>query len=110
MPAEIIEGGEGAAAHAVDVQRAVEVIDLVLQDARVPASRFDLLGLSAVVKAIHPHAVRPVHHCGEAGHAQAALEEFGTLIAERGNLGIDDHVEGNGPAFALGQVFGGGVL
>ena len=69
VPAEIIECGERAQVHAVDVQRAVEVIDLVLQDSRVPSGRFDLLGLSAVIEAVHAYAIRAIDHRGESSDA-----------------------------------------
>ena len=45
----VVEGGEGAGLHAVNVEGAVEVIYFVLEDAGVPAGGLDEVGFGALV-------------------------------------------------------------
>ena len=42
--AVVVEGAEAAGFHAIDVEGAIQVVDLVLQDAGVPAGGFDHAG------------------------------------------------------------------
>jgi hypothetical protein len=49
MPVVIFERAKAATAHAVDIQGSSQVVDLVLQDARIPTSRVDPNGFSQVV-------------------------------------------------------------
>ncbi len=67
---------ESARVHAVDVERAVQVIDLVLQDAGVPALGVDKLWFAVFIEIAHAHAAVARHLGGVSGDAEAALEEF----------------------------------
>ena len=50
----------------------MQMIDLMLQDARIPARRLDDLGISFVIQTVDPHLARPLHHGRKPGQAQAA--------------------------------------
>src|SRR5277367_3666102 len=63
----VVEGGEGAGLHAVNVERAVEVIDFVLQDAGVPTGGWDGLRLTVLVQILDSNASRPGDDGGKAG-------------------------------------------
>src|SRR5688572_13103763 len=103
-------GHERARLHAVDVDDAVQVIDLVLQDAGVPAAGPDRPRRARLVEALDPHGVRTGDHGDEAGEAQAALE-----VADRGVvLGhqhrVDDDVERHRLALAGAALLAGQVV
>jgi len=53
---EVVQGHEAACVHAVNVESAVQVIDFVLQDACVPARRFNRPRRSVGIKAIDTNA------------------------------------------------------
>src|SRR5271165_5181287 len=102
MAAEIVYRHKRAGQHAVDVDGAVEMIDLVLQDSGVPAGGFDHLLLAVTPEAFDADAMRAGHYGGEAGHAQAAFEKLDRIAMER-DYGIDDDRKRNREAFALGE-------
>ena len=104
----VVEGGEGARLHAIDVEGAVEVIDFVLEDAGVPAGGLDELGLGALVEVFDADGAGAGDDGGKAGEAEAAFVEIFYFVAGVGDHGIDDDVERHGAAFAFGEV-GGGV-
>src|SRR5882724_651704 len=96
----------------VDVERPVQVIDLVLQDARVPAGRADRDGLAAVIERLDGHGARARHERLEPLDAEAALVVLDDLVAQREARRRDD-VEGDGFALlrlALADVLDDGEL
>src|SRR5277367_392132 len=100
----VVEGGEGAGLHAVNVERAVEVIDFVLQDAGVPTGGWDGLRLTVLVQILDSNAARPGDDGGKAGEAEATFVEILFFVAVIGDHGIDDDVKRDGPTLALGKV------
>ncbi len=58
-PGQVAGQGEGSGVHAVDVERSVQVIDLVLQDARVPTTGLDLYRAAVVIEGLHGHRLCP---------------------------------------------------
>ena len=81
------------------------MIDLVLQDAGVPASGIDLLRNSKLVEIVHPDPAVSRHLGGVSGDAEAALEEIDLRVAVHFQPGINEYVEGNALALALAQLF-----
>jgi hypothetical protein len=53
----VVEGGEGAGQHAIDVEGALEMIDFVLEDAGVPAGGLDELRFGALVEVLDADGV-----------------------------------------------------
>ena len=52
MPGEVIHSHHRAAEHPVQVQHAAQVVDLVLQDAGIPAIGFDAHGVAFMIEAV----------------------------------------------------------
>src|ERR1700736_5970347 len=52
----IFRGAEGAAVHAVNIQIAVQMIDFMLKDSRVPAGSLDVFWIAALVQTLHANA------------------------------------------------------
>ena len=103
----VVEGGEGAGLHAVNVEGAVEVIYFVLEDAGVPARGLDEVGFGALVEEFDADGAGTGDNGGKAWEAEAAFVEMFQFVAGVGDYGIDDDVERDGAAFAFGQVGGG---
>src|SRR5690349_7892954 len=61
MAGEILHGRERSRVHPVDVHRAVQVIDLVLQDTRVPALGHDRLRLAILIETLDESTCGPGH-------------------------------------------------
>src|ERR1039457_2348265 len=92
--------------HAVEVQRPVQVIDLVLQDACVPSRSLNYPSRPSLIQTLHTHLTRARHDRGEARHAEAPLEELnigGGLLLQHW---INDHVKRDRLALAHGDLFG----
>ena len=103
----VVEGGEGAGLHAVNVEGAVEVIDFVLEDAGVPAGGLDELGLGALVEVFHADGAGAGDDGGETGEAEAAFVEIFHFVARVDDHGIDDDVKRDGAALAFGEIVRG---
>src|SRR5580658_6154813 len=73
---EVFAPHERSRQHPVDVKRAVEMVDLVLQNAGIPAAGVNRHRLGALVQAIDSDGKRARHNGGEPGQAQASLEKF----------------------------------
>ena len=69
--------------HAVDIQIALQMIDFMLKNPRVPAGGLDAFGLAAVIKALHAHAARTWDQGKKSRQAQTAFEKFHGLIVLR---------------------------
>jgi hypothetical protein len=95
---------EGSALHVIDVHGALQVIDLMLQDARVPARRNNHAFASVLIETLDRDFASTRDHSHEARQTQAAFEEFDFLIPEGRNAWIDDDVERNRPALADGKI------
>src|SRR2546426_7540768 len=90
---DVAEGPE--VAHAVDVDDAVQVVGLVLDDAReeVLGVHFLPVALAVVILETHRDAARD--HAAHVGHRQAALPAVLHLVGQGGHHGIDDDGERN---------------
>jgi hypothetical protein len=75
MPRVVIERAKAAAPHAVDIQGPSQVIDLMLQNAGVPAFCFYLFQFSGFVQSPNPHSPSTRDHGHEARQAKAAFKE-----------------------------------
>jgi hypothetical protein len=104
----VVEGGERAGLHTVNVEGAVEVIDFVLEDAGIPAGGLHEVGFGALVEVFDAHGAGARDYGGKTGEAEAAFVEIFNFVAGVGDRGIDDDVKRDGAAFAFVEV-GGGV-
>jgi hypothetical protein len=93
--------------HDIGVEPAVEMIQLVLQNPRIPAGRFDHPRLSAFVEACHSNGARPRYHCHQSRDAETALIEGNIRRCKQIYLWIDDCVEGDWHSLPFAQLFGG---
>ena len=77
----VVEGGEGAGLHAVNVEGAVEMIYFVLEDAGVPAGGLDEVGLGALVEEFDADGAGAGDDGGKTGEAEAAFVEIFYFVA-----------------------------
>src|SRR5258707_12827550 len=78
---------------AVDEQDAVEVVDLVLEDARQPIAGLDLDGLAFAVEGFDGDGFVAQDVAGIARQRQAALGPIHHLLPAGHDLGLDDDVQ-----------------
>src|SRR5712671_1660981 len=88
----------------------MQVVDLMLQDARVPSRCFQCLFYTAFVQKFHGYGARPGNKCRKTCDTQTSLEEFNHLIALLRNSRVDDGVKRHGPPFAFSKLLLGDVL
>src|SRR5882724_7308073 len=88
----------------------MQMIDFMLQDARVPSRCFQYLFHAALVQKFHGYGARSGNKRGKTCDAQTSLEEFHHLIALIRNSRIDDGVKWDGPSFAFSKLLFGNVL
>lgn len=81
--------------HPVNIERSIEVVYLVLKNARIPSGGFDHTRLSAMIEASHAYLPRAGYKCGVTRKTQAALEEFLSYLSVQLNYWIDDDVKRN---------------
>ncbi len=74
--------------HAIDVEQTVQVIDLVLQDARVPAFRFHSHWFGTLVQKLNRHSMRARNDRGVAVDTEAAFEELDAAVLRATILGL----------------------
>src|SRR5690348_7792896 len=110
MPVEIVHRAESAAAHAVDVEAASQMIDFMLQDARIPSVCLDDFFLAALIQTFDADRPGPRHKCRKTGQAEAAFEKGNGWVRRMQDARIHNHMEGNWLSFAFGEYVGRGVL
>ena len=82
------------------------MIDLMLQNSRIPTGGREHAWLSALIEAFDTDGAGARNHGGESGQAEAAFVESDVSIVPESDLGIDDHMERHGVAIFLGEFFG----
>jgi len=92
----VINRGKRFGLHDIGVEPAVKMIDLVLQNPRIPADRFDYPLLPVLVKARHSNGARHRYHCHQPRDAKTAFIEENIRRCEQLYLRIDDFVEATG--------------
>jgi hypothetical protein len=92
--------------HAIDVQRAVEVVDLVLQDARRPPAHVHRLRLPALVEPRHLDLRVALDQRRIPVDAQAPLEEHPPRLPDRPQHRIDKDPDRDLHALALADLVG----
>jgi GNAT superfamily N-acetyltransferase len=90
--------------HVVNVNPAVQMVDLMLQNARIPPAGIDGFLLALFVQAFHPYAMGTGHQSHQAVKAQTSLKEFNLVVVEQGDFRIDDHMKCNHGALAIGKL------
>lgn len=86
------------------------MVDFMLQDAGIPAAGLDHSEPGFFVHALYANFSGARNDSHHSGHAQAAFEEFHRSIFQKGEPGVDDHMERNGSALSLSQQFAGGIF
>src|SRR5262245_34333400 len=99
-PRVVLQRHEGADLHPIELAHPVQMVDLVLEDARVPTGSRDDDGVRALVEGFDAHALSARHDGGEPLYAQAALEEPERTRLLDGEHRVDDHLERNGAALS----------
>src|SRR5579863_941254 len=94
MTSSVTSGRKCPGPHPVDVERPAEMVDLVLEDPRVPATCVDGDRLSVVVERLHVDGAGARHDSLKPFDAETAFEEIDHLRAER-QPRVDDDVERN---------------
>src|SRR5581483_131590 len=84
------EGERFEGFHAVDEEHAIEVIGLVLDDARRKVVRADLDALAVAIEGAHFDLTRTRHAAADVRDAQTSFPVFDHVDADRRDLGIDD--------------------
>src|SRR4029077_3104784 len=80
----IFRGAEGAAPHAVDIQIAMQMIDFMLKNSRVPAGSLDGFRIAALIQTLHSYAAGTRDEGKISRQAETALEEFHDLVLLQG--------------------------
>jgi hypothetical protein len=105
---EVFTPHEASSEHAIEIHRASQVIDLVLEDARIPALRMNRDRLGSFVQAIDAHRERTRNDRCKSRQAQAAFEEFNRCRRViDGQDRIDDGVRRDWFSHARGKLIGG---
>jgi hypothetical protein len=90
----VVDRGEAAVPHTVDIQGPFQVIDLMLQNARIPTFRFDLYELPSSVESPHSYSSSTRHDRHKAGKAETAFEEthfcLVGAVRYKANLSVED--------------------
>ena len=110
MPRVIVVSTQRTRLHPIDVEYAVQVIDLMLKDSGVPAGCVNRHGLRLFIQAFDSHLPGARDNRGETRDTQTALKEFGNLEVRKIQFRIDQHMERHRPALAFGRVFLGQLL
>ena len=86
------------------------MVDLVLQDAGVPACSLEVPRSCLMVEVVDTHSTCAENERGEAGKAEAALEEILVGRGFQGQHRVDKDLKGNRRAFPLGEGLGADVF
>ncbi|EAU63665.1 hypothetical protein STIAU_2225 [Stigmatella aurantiaca DW4/3-1] len=100
----VLGGGEAPGLHPVQVEPPFQVVELVLENAGVPALGHQGHRGPVLVQRLHADTARPGHQRREAGHAQTPLVKFHQRRILHHQRGVDEDVEVHRLAFARGQV------
>src|SRR5262245_44056964 len=66
IPRQVLNRCKGARLHAINVQMTVQVVDLMLQNARKPTRRLQTFRLALFVEAFDDYAASAFHQCAVA--------------------------------------------
>src|SRR4029079_6645115 len=84
-PINVFHGGKCTRLHPVDVQRSVQMIDLMLQDTCVPTLRCYCYWLCPLVQTLHTNVCSTTYHSTKTHDAETTFKEIDRSFA--------DHVE-----------------
>src|SRR6266852_4818832 len=98
----VVKRGERAGVHAIDIESPAQVVDLVLQDARVPSRCFKCFFHSTFVQKFHSDDARSGNKRGKTRQAEAPLEKLHRINTHFRNSGIDDGVKSHGTPCSAG--------
>src|SRR5271165_4266052 len=100
----IVERTEGAAQHPVEIKRTVQMVDLMLQDARIPSRGLDDLQRAAMVKTFDAHAVGPRDDRRISRQTEASLKELDIRRTLQLEHGINEDVKRDRLPLAFGDL------
>src|SRR6185295_18654726 len=95
---------ECACVHSIDVEGSVEMVYLVLKNARVPTMRIDRYFFATLIQTLNANVQRTLDNCLVAFHAETTFEKPCRPFIQQRELRIDDHVKGNCRALKLCQL------
>jgi hypothetical protein len=97
----VVNRGKRLGLHHIGVKLPMEMIDLVLQDPRIPTGRFDDSLLPVLVEAGHSNRGRSRYHGHQSRDAETAFIEGNIGSCEQIYLRIDNRVGVDGPSLPL---------
>jgi hypothetical protein len=106
----VVESGESAGFHAVNVEGAMKMINFVLEDAGVPTGGLDELGFAVLIEIFDADGAGAGDDGGKTGEAETAFVETFLFVAGVSDYRIDDDVKRDGAPFALGEIVHGETL
>lgn len=106
----IVERGERSGKHAINVQGPLQVINLMLENPRIPTGCLYHFFLSSFIQALHPNGAGPGNKGRKTMKAEAALEKFRCFTVCSRDPGVDDRVKSHGPPLALAKLLCRNVL
>src|SRR5260370_3906094 len=89
----VVKRGERAGVHTIDIESPAQVVDLVLQDARVPSRCFQCFFHSTFVQKFHADGARSGNKGGKTRQAEAPLEKLHRLNTHFPNSWLDAGVK-----------------
>ncbi len=92
--------------HPIEIQTAVQMIDLMLQDASIPTPSRDSARLSVLIEAFDFNSKRPRDGGYKPGHTETTLEEVQQLFGLSANNRIDQRMKWHRFSLALSQLSG----
>src|SRR5580698_4055022 len=93
---EILKRTKTHAAHTVHIKRARQMVDLVLQDARVPSGSPDDLRLPLGIETLDPDLARARYQGHQPWQAEASLEKLDLRFRFQRQHRVDDDLKGHG--------------
>ena len=97
---QLVHPSERARVHPVDVQDPVQVVHLVLRDARLPPLRDEVDGLAVAAQSAHAHGEPAFDEAAVPLHGEASLEELCGFGSHWGHDRVDHHLLVERRAFA----------
>src|SRR5580658_3809363 len=104
MPVVILKRREAATPHTVDVQRSAQMVDFVLQDARIPARGLDAYRLTKMIQSLNQDQASARYDTRETGKAETTFKESNFRLRHKMNLRVDQNMKRHRAALAFRQV------
>ena len=102
MPGVVLQSGKTVGEHPIDIQRAAQMIDLVLKYAGIPSGSINDPRFSSMIEATDAHPLGSGNKRGKTGQAQSTFKEGFRRFGHQLNHGVHNHVKRD---FASSSLF-----